>query len=294
MPARTPAWRAGMPTPQRQGCRRDRAESVESMPARTPAWRARMPTPQNRGEIHGKIGFSGWREIHGSGRPPEGGGGGGRRCQGRGRASDCRAVDDQYRYGRCHLHCEPGDGAGAGGVGAGAGDRQYRTSGGGGAEDRRDNREVRRARADYRRLSLQRPYPAEEVSGVRAGAGEVPHQPGEFGHRQEDGRQFPHDDRGGHREPQAGAHRGELGLARCGAADAHDGREFEAGRAEGCARGDAGCDGGERAAIGAGGGAARVGARPDHPQRQGERGAGPDRRVPRAGGGGAIIRCTWG
>ncbi len=47
--------------------------------------------------------------------------------------------------------------------------------------------------------------------------------PGNVEHRPQDRRQFPHHDRSGHREPQAGAHRRELGVARCGAADAHDG-----------------------------------------------------------------------
>ena len=37
-----------------------------------------------------------------------------------------------------------------------------------------------------------------------------------------------------------------------------------------------------------------LGARPDHPQRQGERRAGPDRRVPHAGGGVRLSRCTSG
>ncbi len=35
---------------------------------------------------------------------------------------------------------------------------------------------VRRARAHHRRLPLQRPHPAQEVSRVRPRAGQVPHQ----------------------------------------------------------------------------------------------------------------------
>ena len=56
--------------------------------------------------------------------------------------------------------------------------------------------------------------------------------------------------------------------------------------AEGRARGDAGCHGGERDASRPSA-AERYGlrARPDHPQRQSQRRAGPDRRVPRAGRG---------
>ena len=60
-------------------------------------------------------------------------------------------------------------------------------------------------------------------------------------------RQLPHHGGVRGREPEAGAHRRELGLARPGAADAHDGREQQEGRAAACARGDDGGDGGERA-----------------------------------------------
>ncbi len=81
---------------------------------------------------------------------------------------------------------------------------------------------------DHRRLPLQRPPPAEEVSGLRARAGEIPHQSRQRQHRQEARRQFPHHDRSRHRVRQAGAHRRQLGFARRRAAHAHDGREQQA------------------------------------------------------------------
>ncbi len=109
-------------------------------------------------------------------------------------------------------------------------------------------RRVRRAGADHRRLPLQRPPAAQEISGVRARARQVPHQSRQFGYRPQDGRQLPHHDRSGHREPEAGAHRRELGLARFGAAHAHDGRELAAAGAQGRARSHAGRHGGERPA----------------------------------------------
>ena len=56
---------------------------------------------------------------------------------------------------------------------------------------------------DHRRLPLQRPYPAEEISGVRARAGEIPDQSRQRQYRQEARRQFPHHDRSRHRVRQA-------------------------------------------------------------------------------------------
>ena len=139
------------------------------------------------------------------------------------------------------------------------------------------------AGAHHRRLPLQRPHPAEEVSRVRAGAGQVPHQSRQRLHRQEGRRQLPRHDRSRHRERQAGAHRRELGLARPGAADAADGRELQARRAEGRARRDHGSHGAIGAALGRAGGELRAAQGPDHPQRQSQRSAGPDRRLSRAG-----------
>ncbi len=63
----------------------------------------------------------------------------------------------------------------------------------------------------------------KKYPGLRPRAGEVPDQSGQRQHRQEARRQFPHDDRGGHRIRQAGAHRRELGLARRRAAHPNDG-----------------------------------------------------------------------
>ncbi len=117
-------------------------------------------------------------------------------------------------------------------------------------QDRRLPRQVRRARAHHRRFPLQRPHPAEEVSGVRARAGQVPHQSRQRQYRQEARRQFPHHDRGGHRVWQAGAHRRQLGIARSGVAHPHDGRKLAARRAQGRARGDARGHRGERHRIG--------------------------------------------
>ena len=130
----------------------------------------------------------------------------------------------------------------------------------------------------------------KKYPGVCPGAGEVPHQSGQREYRQEARRQFPHHDRGRHRVRQAGADRRELGIARSGAADPHDGRKLPPAGAQGRARGDDGSDRGERHRIGALGRAARPLARPDHPERQGERRAGSDRRVPHAGG--ALRLCA--
>ena len=53
-------------------------------------------------------------------------------------------------------------------------------------EDRRHARQVRRPRPHHRRLSLQRPYPAEEVSRLRPRAGQIPHQSRQRQHRPQD------------------------------------------------------------------------------------------------------------
>ena len=119
----------------------------------------------------------------------------------------------------------------------------------GSAAHRGRTRPAGHPRAHHRRLPLQRPHPAEEVSRVRAGAGQVPHQSRQRLHRQEGRRQLPHHDRGRDRERQAGAHRRELGLAGSGAADAPDGRELQACRAQRRARRDDGSHGAERAAL---------------------------------------------
>jgi len=223
--------------------------------------------------------------MHGSSTPPAGGCSRRGRCQGRRQSSDCGAVYDQHRHRRYSLHRKPGDGAGARRLGAGARHGEHRGGRGGRAQNRRHHRRVRRARAHHRRLPLQRPHPAQEISRVRPQARQVPHQSGKFGHRPENRRQLPHHDRSGHRESQAGAHRGQLGLARFRLADPHDGRKLPAAGTEGRAPGHARRHGGERPRIGAGGRAVRAGSRPDHPQRQSQWRAGPHRRLPRAGRG---------
>ncbi len=75
---------------------------------------------------------------------------------------------------------------------------------------------------------LQRPPPADPVPGLRPGAGQVPHQPGQRRARREARRAVRHHDRDGVPLRQAGAHRRELGQPRPGAAGAHDGRECAA------------------------------------------------------------------
>ena len=73
--------------------------------------------------------------------------------------------------------------------------------------------------------------------------------------------------RGG--ESEAGPHWRELGIARPGAADSHDGRKLASGRAERSARRDDGSDGGERAEVGGDCREVRHASGPDHSQRQG-------------------------
>jgi hypothetical protein len=118
---------------------------------------------------------------------------------------------------------------------------------------------------------------------MRAGTLEVPHQPGQRRQGRATRGQLRADDRGRLPPWQAGSHRRQLGIARPGAARADDGRERRSRDAVGCER---------RAARGPGAlgdreCAARGGARPAGrwhlPVGQGERRAGPDRGVPRAG-----------
>ena len=128
---------------------------------------------------------------------------------------------------------------------------------------------------------------------MRARAGQVPHQSRQRQHRQEARRQFPHHDRSRHRIRSPGAHRRQLGLARSGAAHAHDGRKLAPARAAGRDGSHAGRHRRQRrsnppqAAERYG-----LGARQDHPQRQGQRRAGSHRRLPHAGRRSAITRCT--
>ena len=144
----------------------------------------------------------------------------------------------------------PGGGAGARGQRAGARDGQHRGGRGGGAGDRRGAATaIGVARADHRRLPLQRPPAAHAVSGLRPRAGQVPHQSRQR-RRQAPRRELPRDHRSRAGERQAGAHRRQLGLARSDALlTAHDGRQRAAGRAAGRARRDDGRHGRERASV---------------------------------------------
>ena len=114
--------------------------------------------------------------------------------------------------------------------------------------DRRGTRSHRRARADHRRLPLQRAPAAHAPSRLRRGARQVPHQSGQR-RWQACRHQLPGDHRGGPGPRQAGAHRGQLGFARPAAAHRADGCERAAGRAARCARRDDGGDGAERGAL---------------------------------------------
>ena len=68
-------------------------------------------------------------------------------------------------------------------------------------------------RAAHRRLSLQRPPAADEVSRLRARARQIPHQPGQRRHRPPARRAVRDDLQGGGRPRQAGAHRRQRRLA---------------------------------------------------------------------------------
>ena len=112
--------------------------------------------------------------------------------------------------------------------------------------------------------------------------------PGNVEHRPEGRRQLPHHDRGRHRESEAGSHRRELGIARPGAADAHDGREFPARGTERRPRSHHGSDGGERLELGRTRRRIRLAPGPDHSQRESQRRAGSDRRLSRL-----AARCDY-
>ncbi len=113
---------------------------------------------------------------------------------------------------------------------------------------------------------------------------QVPHQSRQRGPRLEARRPVRHHDREGHRAREARAHRRELGLAGPGAPRAPDGREREARRARGSRRGDARGPHRLRARERGQGRGDRPAGRPHHPVVQGFRRAGPDPRLPGAGG----------
>ena len=112
---------------------------------------------------------------------------------------------------------------------------------------RRGARKARPPRPHHRRLPLQRPHPAQKISGHGPRAGQVPHQSRQRLHRPKRRRQLPHHDRVRRRKPEARAHRRQLGLARSVAAYAHDGREQQPPRSAARARRDDGSDDRERA-----------------------------------------------
>ena len=120
---------------------------------------------------------------------------------------------------------DAGGSAGPGRLRDRARDGEQRRSRGRGSGDCRGARQARHPRAHRGRLPLQRPPAAEEISRHGEGAGQVPHQSGQCLDRAQGRRQLPHHGGVRGREPEAGAHRRELGLAGPVAADAHDGRK---------------------------------------------------------------------
>src|SRR5580704_12836101 len=141
---------------------------------------------------------------------------------GRRRRADRGAVHDQHGHGGCGDHAAADAGAGRGGQRNCALDGERAGSGGGRAGDQEAAAGRGMQRADHRRFSLQRPRAADEISGVRGGAGQVPHQSGQRG-RGPAARRTVFDDLQSGRGPrQAGAHWGEWRLAESRAGDAQD------------------------------------------------------------------------
>ena len=93
---------------------------------------------------------------------------------------------------------------------------------------------------------------------------------------------------------QAGAHRRQLGQPRPGAAARADGRKRARADAVGRAAGDVrGADRARRIDSARAREEIGLAPRPDHPVVQGERRAGPDRGLSRAGAALRLSRCTW-
>ena len=150
-----------------------------------------------------------------------------RHRHGRRRRPDRRAVDDQYRHGRCRSDGGASRGVGARGLGARPHHRRSRRGRRRRAAYQGAARPARRRCAAHRRLPLQRPHASERASGLRRGAGQVSHQSRQC-RLQGQARQAvrrDHRDRASSR--QAGADRRQLGKPRPGAAHAADGRERE-------------------------------------------------------------------
>ena len=130
-----------------------------------------------------------------------------------------------------------------------AGARHGQQRGGGRARSPRSSALEVGSVPDHRRLPLQRPPAAHQVSRLRRGAGQVPHQSRQR-RRQAPRRELPRHHRGRHRQRQAGAHRRQLGLPRPAPAHRDDGRQRAAGRAARRARRHHGRHGRERAPLG--------------------------------------------
>ncbi|ABA47858.1 hypothetical protein BURPS1710b_2354 [Burkholderia pseudomallei 1710b] len=197
------------------------------------------------------------------------------------RGARARAVDDEHRYGRRDRHRDPGEGARERGLRARAHHREHAGGGRCRAGDSRAARPNGRDGAACRRFPLQRPPAAARLPGLRAGAVEIPDQPGQRRPGREARFAVRADDRSRDQVRQAGADRRELGQPRSGPARADDGRERRARRAVGGAERDVrGADPvGDR--LGRARGRARPRPRQDRAVVQGERRAGPGRRVPR-------------
>ncbi len=122
---------------------------------------------------------------------------------------------------------------------------------------------ARRGRPARRRLPLQRPPAAHEVSRCGRALAKYRINPGNVG-TQAPRRELRHDHRGRDREREAGAHRRELGLARPAAADRDDGRQRAPARAGRQPRGDDRGDARVGAALRPTGRGGRPAARPHH------------------------------
>ena len=133
----------------------------------------------------------------------------------------------------------PGGGAGPRRLGAGAHHRRPRRGGRRRAAYPRAARPHGRRRAAHRRLPLYRPHAAHRPSGLRRGAGQIPHQSRQCRLRREARPPVRDPDRARHPPRQAGPDRRQLGLARPVAADPPDGRQRRQRLADVGPRGDA-------------------------------------------------------
>ncbi len=123
-----------------------------------------------------------------------------------------------------------------------------------------------------------------EFPEMARGARQVPHQPRQRRGEAPPRRELPGHRAGRGREREARPHRGELGLARPGAAGRPDGRERPSPGASTRPRRDDRGDGVVCAPLRRAGGGDRPAPRPHHPLGQGVGRPGPGRRVPALGG----------